>query len=101
MNSKLFFFSFLFCFFAVHSARSQSSTADTVKRVEILGSDKLVILEINDSTQLQILAGKVRLKQGTTLFYCDSCVINNTAHIFEAIGHVHINDADTANAYSD
>jgi len=101
MNSKLFFFSFLFCFFAVQSARSQSSTADTVKRVEILGSEKLELLKINDSTQLQILAGKVRLKQGTTLFYCDSCVINNTAHIFEAFGHVHINDADTANAYSD
>jgi lipopolysaccharide export system protein LptA len=66
-----------------------------------MGSDKLELLKINDSTQLQILAGKVRLKQGTTLFYCDSCVINNNAHIFEAFGHVHINDADTANAYSD
>jgi len=101
MNSKLFFIVLLVCFFAVHSARCQSSASDTVKRVEILGSDKLELLKINDSTQLQILAGRVRLKQANTLFYCDSCVINNTARIFEAFGHVHINDADTANAFSD
>jgi len=55
---------------------------------------------VNDSTQLQILAGNVKLKQGTSLFYCDSCVINNNNQIFEAWGNVHINDADTANIYS-
>ena len=49
---------------------------------------------------MQILAGNVKLKQGKTLFYCDSCVINNNSNIFEAWGHVHINDSDTANVYS-
>jgi lipopolysaccharide export system protein LptA len=46
------------------------------------------------------LAGTVKLKQGTALFYCDSCVINNNTRTFEAWGNVHINDADTANIYS-
>jgi len=43
----------------------------------------------------------VRLKQGNTLFYCDSCIINNNQHVFEAFGHVHINDSDTTDIYSD
>ena len=78
-----------------------STPEDTTTTIEILpGVRKLEFRKINDSTQLQILAGNVRLKQGKTLFNCDSCVINNNSHVFEAWGHVHINDSDTANAYS-
>jgi lipopolysaccharide export system protein LptA len=82
--------------------KTTTSTAeDTTSTVEILpGVRKLEFRKLNDSTQLQILAGNVKLRQGKTLFYCDSCVINNYSHIFEAWGHVHINDSDTANAYS-
>lgn len=98
MNSRLIL---LFCIAFLFNANHASSQADTVKRVEILDAKKLELLKINDSTQLQILAGGVRLRQGRTLFYCDSCVINNSSHVFEAFGHVHINDADTANTYSD
>jgi lipopolysaccharide export system protein LptA len=75
--------------------------ADSLLTVEILpGVRKLEFRTIDDSTQLQILAGNVRLKQGTTLFYCDSCVINNNTKTFEAWGRVHINDSDTTNIYS-
>jgi lipopolysaccharide export system protein LptA len=83
--------------------KTNTTTAeDSVRLVEILpGSRKLEILTLDDSTKLQILAGTVRLKQGSTYFYCDSCVINNRTNIFEAFGNVHINDADTANVYSD
>jgi lipopolysaccharide export system protein LptA len=73
---------------------------DTLVTVEILQARKLEIRKVNDSTQLQILAGNVKLKQGTSFFDCDSCVINNGANIFEAWGHVHINDSDTANIYA-
>jgi lipopolysaccharide export system protein LptA len=104
MNLKLIYF-FVFIFLArVQKAWSQkpaSPTSDTTKRVEILDARKLELLKINDSTQLQILAGNVRLRQERTLFFCDSCVINNSSHVFEAFGRVHINDADTANAFSD
>ncbi|HVG42752.1 MAG TPA: OstA-like protein, partial [Chitinophagaceae bacterium] len=47
-----------------------------------------------------MLVGNVRLRQGTPLFYCDSCVINNQTKVFEACGNVHINDSDTAHVYS-
>lgn len=75
--------------------------SDSLVTVEILpGVRKLEFRKLNDSTQLQILAGNVKLKQGTALFYCDSCVINNNTKTFEAWGNVHINDADTVHVYS-
>ena len=97
------FFAFLFCWLilSVQTVFSQQPSTDTVRQVEILSASRLQFLRPNDSTELQILSGKVRLKQGNTLFDCDSCVINNRLHIFQAFGHVHINDADTANVNSD
>jgi lipopolysaccharide export system protein LptA len=78
-----------------------SSAEDTLVTVEILpGVRKLEMRKVNDSTQLQILAGNVKLKQGTSLFWCDSCVINNNTNTFEAWGNVHINDSDTTDIYS-
>ncbi|MCC7401216.1 MAG: OstA family protein [Chitinophagaceae bacterium] len=75
---------------------------DTSRVVEILpGNKKLELRRVDDSTTLQILAGNVRLRQGNTLFFSDSCVINNRTRIFEAFGHVHINDSDTSDAWSD
>ena len=102
MNSKLIYLVF-FCGVLVNTqiAWSQQTVTDTTKKVEILAAKKLEFLKPNDTTELQILAGSVKLKQANTLFYCDSCVINNTTHVFEAFGHVHINDGDTANAFSD
>lgn len=74
---------------------------DSLLLIEILpGVRKLEFRKLNDSTQLQILAGNVRLKQNTSYFYCDSCVINSNTKTFEAWGNVHINDADTANIYA-
>ena len=105
MNSKLAYFLLLCCILVggqiAWSQKTGETATDTVKKVQILNAKKLQFLKTNDTTELQILAGDVRLKQANTLFYCDSCVINNSIHLFEAFGHVHINDADTANAYSD
>lgn len=78
-----------------------STGSDSMLLVEILpGVRKLEFRKINDSTQLQILAGNVKLKQGNSYFDCDSCVINNNTKTFEAWGNVHINDSDTAHVYS-
>ncbi|MES1222036.1 MAG: OstA-like protein, partial [Bacteroidota bacterium] len=74
---------------------------DSLKEVQILHAVKLNFLRPNDTTDLQILVGDVKLKQGNTLFMCDSCVINNNHHLFEAFGKVHILDSDTTNIYSD
>ena len=78
-----------------------TTASDSLKEVQILHAVKLQLKRPNDTTDLQILAGDVRLKQGNTLFMCDSCIINNNQHLFEAFGHVHINDSDTTNIYSD
>lgn len=80
---------------------TSSPESDSLVNIEILpGVRKLEFRKVNDSTQLQILAGNVKLKQGTSLFWCDSCVINNNTRIFEAWGRVHINDSDTAHIYA-
>jgi lipopolysaccharide export system protein LptA len=84
---------------SVVQLRAQSP-ADTTERVEILDANKLLFKKVNDNTELRILSGKVRLKQGNTIFTCDSCVMNESANIFEAFGNVHINDNDTAHVYS-
>jgi lipopolysaccharide export system protein LptA len=98
----LYFFFLCFVLTGIQGAWSQEPVPpDTTKKVEILAARKLEFLKTNDTTELQILAGNVKLRQGSTLFYCDSCIINNRIHLLEAFGNVHINDADTANAYSD
>ena len=76
--------------------------ADTVRTVEILpGVRKLEYRKIDSVTEIQILAGNVRLRQGNSIFACDSCVITKRINLFEAFGNVHINDSDTTNVYSD
>src|SRR5678816_4947323 len=76
--------------------------ADTVRTVEILpGSRKLEYRKIDSVTEITIIAGNVRLRQGTSIFECDSCVITKRTNLFEAFGNVHINDSDTAHVYSD
>jgi lipopolysaccharide export system protein LptA len=110
-HSKLFY-CFLFTGLIISPALSFSQVqelapkttattpADTLVTIEILGARKLEFRKTNDTTQLQILAGDVKMKQGSTLFYSDSCVINNSNNIFEAWGHVRINDSDTTEARS-
>ncbi|MBC7949560.1 MAG: OstA family protein [Chitinophagaceae bacterium] len=103
-------FHFIACFLlflllaATDSVMAQVPSQDDVDRVEILNYTKrLTYQTIDDSTQLTIIAGNVKLRQGATIFTCDSCVLNNRTNIFEAWGRggkVHINDSDTTNIYS-
>lgn len=82
---------------------AQQSIADSSSKepVEILNAKNFYFKRIDAVTELKILSGKVKLRQGSTLFDCDSCVVNSTAHVIEAFGNVHINDHDTTNIYSD
>ena len=104
MHRKFFYY---FLFIALLSkgqivfAQEPSENKDTLHLVEILQAKKLELRKTDDSTNLQILTGSVKLKQEKTFFDCDSCVINNRLNTFDAFGHIHINDADTANVYSD
>lgn len=90
------FISLLFCF----ASKAQIVAGSNNDIVEILESKKLENRKFPDGTELQILAGNVRLKQGGTLFNCDSCVINNAEKTFLAFGNVHINDNDTTNVWA-
>lgn len=96
MNRKALPFFLLLFFF---SLTIQAQVGDSLKNVDILNA-RIFRVKKSGENDLQILSGKVQLKQENTLFYCDSCVINNTTKIFEAFGNVHIVD-DTTNIYSD
>ncbi|HEX2848495.1 MAG TPA: OstA-like protein [Chitinophagaceae bacterium] len=93
-----------YCSMAQEPVPSTAPSGDTTQKVEILNYTKrLTFQTVNDTTKLTIISGDVKLRQGNTLFYCDSCVMNNSANTFEAWGkgkQVHINDSDTANIYS-
>jgi lipopolysaccharide export system protein LptA len=94
----------LFLFLLIASVlHAQQSVADSSSRepVYIIHATNFYFKKIDATTELKILSGKVELKQGTVLFFCDSCVVNSTGHVFEAFGSVHINDHDTTNIYSD
>ncbi len=95
-------FSLLVCNSASHAQKPPGLTVeDTTKKVHILSNTRdLTFKTVDDSTKLTIVTGDVKLRQGTALFYCDSCVINDRTNIFEAWGKVHINDSDTANVYA-
>lgn len=97
MKSRRFFFLLFICTMAC----SVQAQGDSTQPVTILRSDFLYFKQLNPATELQILSGNVLLRQGTTLFSCDSCVINNSSNLFEAFGKVHINDNDTTNIHSD
>lgn len=73
---------------------------ELVDSVIILPPTKnLYFKRLDNNTELQILSGTVKLKQGNTFFYSDSCVLNAAGHLFEAFGNIHIQD-DTTDIYS-
>lgn len=95
---------FMMCFGIMHAQNTPpprpSQASDTVRVVEVLWANRFDFKTIDSATQLQILVGKVKIKQGITLFYCDSLVWNERTNYMQAYGNVHINDADSVNIYS-
>ena len=97
MRKLLLFFTVLI--FTTCVAHAQNVNPDSATLVDIIHADNFNFRRISETTELKILSGNVRLRQGKTLFDCDSCVINESANLFEAFGRIHIND-DTTNVYS-
>lgn len=54
-----------------------------------------------DSTNFVILVGNVKIRQGKTLLFGDSIVLNTTSNILEGFGNIHINDADSVHTYAE
>jgi lipopolysaccharide export system protein LptA len=88
-----------FLFFLLLGGWASAQGPDTVQTVQILYADNLRLKQLDDNTELRILSGNVRMKQGTSIFTCDSCVLNPRSNLFEAFGRVHIID-DTTNVYA-
>ena len=65
----------------------------------ILAADKQY-LQKSDTNQLVSYAGHVKVRQGKTLFYADSAIINPILNTLESFGNVHINDADSVHIYA-
>lgn len=68
--------------------------------LEILSADRYNFKVIDSANTFVSLAGKVQVRQGKTLFYADSAVLNRQLNTLEAFGNVHINDADSIHTYS-
>jgi lipopolysaccharide export system protein LptA len=73
---------------------------DSTKVIHIIQSDKLNVIT-KDTVQLNRFIGNAIFRQGNTLFYCDSALINRASNVLDAYGHIHINQADSINIYGD
>lgn len=99
----------LFCFLNIFntSAICQVDTfklqhsSDTTRKIEIIQAKDLRQITLSDGQVIETLAGNAVVKQGKTILSGDSIVLNKLLGIAEVFGHVHINDADTVNTYSD
>ncbi len=94
------FFCAAFLFICSSLYAQQPADTLTKKKIIIINAERLNYQKI-DSAEFQSAAGKVIIRQDATLFYTDSVVLNKTKNLLEAFGHVHINDNDSIDTYSD
>ena len=85
---------------AQSSIQFKSKTSDTIRTIYIWHTDTLREKKVDSVTSIQSLFGHVKMQNEKTLFYCDSVAMNQSNNIIEAFGHVHINDSDTTDIYS-
>src|SRR5450432_11 len=86
--------------FAQIAVPFKSKTGDSTQTIYIWHSDTLRQIQ-KDSVDIQSLFGHVKLQSDRTLFYTDSMAMNHKNNTIEAFGHVHINDRDSTDIYSD
>ena len=77
-----------------------STSSDTLRTIQIIRGKSLREKTIDSLNSFQTIAGDVILKEGLTLFYCDSASINKRTNILEAYGNIHINQNDSIHTYS-
>ncbi len=70
------------------------------KLIEFLSAESYNVKKM-DSMDFLILVGHVKIRQGKTLLYGDSLILNTTNNTLEGFGNIHINDADSVHTYSD
>jgi lipopolysaccharide export system protein LptA len=70
------------------------------KLIEFLSAETYNVKK-SDSMDFIIFVGHVQIRQGKTLLFGDSLILNNTLNTLEGFGHIHINDADSVHTYAD
>jgi len=70
------------------------------KLIEFLSAETYNVKK-KDSMDYLTLVGHVKIRQGKTLLFGDSLIVNTTLNIVEGYGHIHINDADSIHTYAD
>src|SRR6266540_1894971 len=91
----------LFAFLYTHAQQPAATDTAARRQINIIHSDKIGFKEVDSVNKFQLLVGNVTVQQEKTLFYCDSAAINTTTNVLESFGHVHINDNDSLQIYSD
>jgi lipopolysaccharide assembly outer membrane protein LptD (OstA) len=94
--------------FSVQNLYAQNNPAATNNPVPIDSTGKLIEflaaktynVKKTDSINYLILSGDVKIRQGKTLLYGDSLILNTTANSLEGFGNIHINDADSVHTYA-
>lgn len=79
----------------------RSPGSDSIKVIEILNNDSYHFDQTDTSHPFQTLVGHVAIRQEKTLLYCDSLIMYPHADYMDCFGHVHINDNDSVDIYSD
>lgn len=77
-----------------------STSSDTLRTIQIIRGKSLREKTIDSLNSFQTIAGDVILKEGLTLFYCDSASINKRTNVLQAYGNIHINQNDSIHTYS-
>lgn len=86
---------------AIARAQAPPAPAKPANLVIVERADITTMQKTADSSNLVILEGNVKLRQGNSIFYCNRCIKNEKTRTFEAWGNVHIKDSDTTDVYAD
>ena len=79
--------------------RKQTDTVRNGKTITIISADRYNFQQL-DTTQFVSLVGNAMVQQEKTIFSADSIVLNQKQNTLEAVGNVHINDADSIHTYA-
>ena len=79
--------------------QKQTDTVRNGKTITIISADRYNFQQF-DTIQYVSLAGHAIVQQEKTIFSADSIVLNQKLNTLEAVGNVHINDADSIHTYS-
>ncbi len=97
----LFIFSFVLNTNAQNTIGGSNAPIDSnTKLIEFLSAETYNVKK-KDSMDFLILVGHVKIRQGKTLLFGDSLILNTTLNSLEGFGNIHINDADSVHTYSD